>query len=199
MPPLALIFDADGVVIHPEETFWAFYQRAKGIAWEKMTPFYSWVFQECIVWKADLKNVLPPWLDEWEWDGSVDAFLEAWFTYENVLDKHIIHMISGIRKSGVPCYLATNQESYRACYIREIMQLVGIFDDLFISCEIKKRKPENVFFKHILEHIHLPASSVLFIDDSLRFIKAAKECWMQTYHYTEYDVFQKYIKSICLL
>ena len=59
------LFDVDGVLVH-SEMFSDHYQKAYGISRAEMAPFYLGVFQDCLVGRADLKEVIKPWLQKWK-------------------------------------------------------------------------------------------------------------------------------------
>ncbi|NTU82493.1 MAG: hypothetical protein HGA45_24505 [Chloroflexales bacterium] len=66
--------------------------------------------------KADLAEVLPPFLKQWGWQASVDQFIETWLKADHVVDARIVHAIQSLRRNGIICCLATSQERYRAEY-----------------------------------------------------------------------------------
>ena len=74
MPIRSVLFDADGVVILPNR-FSAYLERERGLTRERMQGFFRGIFEECIVGRADLRVVLPPFLAAWGWHDGVDAFL----------------------------------------------------------------------------------------------------------------------------
>lgn len=71
-----ILFDADGVVIR-SEMFSNHYQRTRGLLPDDMLPFYKGIFQECLTGKADLKEVIAPWLKTWHWEGRCGKFFVA--------------------------------------------------------------------------------------------------------------------------
>lgn len=60
-----VLFDVDGVIVR-SEPFGAYYQKTKGVSQEEMLPFYRGIFQECLIRKADLREVIIPWLPKWK-------------------------------------------------------------------------------------------------------------------------------------
>ena len=60
-----ILFDVDGVVVK-SEMFSVQYQKKFEISNDEMLPFFTGIFQECIVGKADLKEALPEWLAKWK-------------------------------------------------------------------------------------------------------------------------------------
>jgi len=147
-----VIFDADGMVID-SEVFSVQLEKDYGIPNDIMLPFFKGPFQECIVGKADLKKEIAPFIKKGGWEGSADGLLDYWFKVQHKIDNRIIKEIKRLREKGVRCYLASNQEKYRAEYIRKNMRLENIFDDIFLSSDIGYKKPQKEFYEKVFQKI----------------------------------------------
>ncbi|MBA4384087.1 MAG: hypothetical protein C0410_05070 [Anaerolinea sp.] len=66
-----------------------------------------------------------------------------------------------------------------------------VFDHLFISCEMGTQKPEEAYYRYIEIQLQLPGESILFWDDILQNVNAAKARGWKGELYTEYDQFLK--------
>ena len=53
------------------------------------------------------------------------------------------------------------------------------FDHIFLSCELGVEKPDPAIFQAVTEGLKLPASHILFFDDSEVNCQAARNCGMQ--------------------
>ena len=186
----AVILDADGVVIFP----WRFahhLERAHGITPEMTRPFFRGVFEECLVGKADVREVLPPFLDQWGWKGSVDDFMTSWLETEDAVDDRVIEVVRRLRRCGVTCCLATSQERNRAEYMKTAMGFLAEFDKLFFSCEMGCQKPDHRYFEAIERDLGLVGESILFWDDSAVNVESARERGWNAEMYTGFEVFEK--------
>ena len=56
------------------------------------------------------------------------------------------------------------------------------FNKIYFSYKIGMRKPTTKIFEHVLKDNHLQAENVLFIDDSIQHINAAKKIGIITHH-----------------
>jgi putative hydrolase of the HAD superfamily len=83
-------------------------------------------------------------------------------------------MIASLRASGHGCYLASNQEAYRATYMSETLRYRTVFDGEFYSCTIGYVKPAPAYFRAILDATALRAEETLFIDDLATNVEAAR-------------------------
>jgi putative hydrolase of the HAD superfamily len=174
--PKAILFDADGVVLkkHHGEYFSVRFSREHDAPVEEVTEFFKTKFRLCQEGKADLKQELNPVLPKWGWDKDVDAFLEYWFTSDVEVDPEVIQAVQKYRKQGIKCYLATDQEKYRAAYLRDIMGLAQKFDGFFFSCELGAVKSQSSFFEQVLIRLDLQPTEIAYWDDEKRNVEVAK-------------------------
>ena len=153
-------------------------------------PFFQGVFEDCLLGRTDLKIVLPPFLQQWQWPGSVDQFVNTWLEVENAVDGRMVQVIQDLRRSGLLCCLGTSQEQYRADYMRSTMGFAGLFDHLFFSCELGCQKPDSAFFQVVAQTLGLSGGQILFWDDSLANVQGARECGWNAEAYTDFESFQ---------
>ncbi|NDK08092.1 HAD-IA family hydrolase [Candidatus Gracilibacteria bacterium] len=194
-----VIFDADGVVIN-SELFSTQYQRQYNVTNEEMLPFYLGIFKETIVGNADLKEILIPWLPKWKYNKSVEEFINLWFRAEHSIDEKIVGSIKKIQAKGIKCFLATNQEKYRTKYMREEMGFDNIFDSVYSSCEIGFKKPDSEFYIKVLEKIKneykIDKNEIIFFDDSEKNVLSANDVGLKSYHYTNFQDYEKVINKL---
>ena len=113
--------------------------------------------------------------------GRVDDVLSVWWTFDVL--QPALEIVARVRAAGVPCYLATNQDSYRAACMRDRAPYEEILDGAYYSCEIRSAKPSAVFFEHIASDLGLTPEQLLFIDDQAANVSGARsaglnaECW----------------------
>lgn len=194
----AVCFDADGVVVNPQMQFSKYLKREHGISPEMTRGFFNGVFNDCLVGKADLKEVLPAYLIDWGWKGGVDEFVRTWLQTDHVIDSRLMRAIQNLRQKGIVCCLTTSQEHNRAEYMKTRMGFQEAFDHLFFSCEVGWQKPDHPYYRHIEKALHLEKEAILFWDDSQTNIASARECGWNAERYTEFDEFQKTIQKYIL-
>lgn len=180
-----VLIDADGVLLKKVEYFSARFAREQNIPEETVTAFFKNEFRRCQEGKADLKYEIEKYLESWKWVGTVDHLLEHWFSSDVNVDLAQRPSIMALRKSGVKCYLAANQEKYRADYIRKELAAYSLLDGYFFSHEIGHRKLSPEFFtKVLIEMVALPAE-VTYIDNDEANIEAARTCGISAIPYRE--------------
>ncbi len=192
----AVVYDADGMVLRGTR-FSNRYAQEFGIPHEEMAPFFKGPFEECILGHADLKEALVQggWLKKWKWRGSVDELLAYWFHCGDTIDDRILDSVAELRKRGVLGILTTNQEKYRAAYMRETLGLAKHFDTMFVSSEVGCKKPQPAFLEKILEFVRtrVPSaqpSDILLWDDRETHIVAAKEFGFDARLYRNFEEYR---------
>jgi putative hydrolase of the HAD superfamily len=179
----AIVFDADGVLINAER-FSLQLEREYGIPTERVLPFFTGIFQQCLIGKAELRAELEPHLNEWEWKGSVDEMLEFWFKSEHKIDEKMMEAVKSL-KEKVPVFMATNQEQCRVDYMTNEMGFGDIFTKIYSSAGMGHLKANPEFFARMLEDLRenfipgIKPQEVVFFDDSEENIRGAQDHGVQ--------------------
>lgn len=187
----AICFDADGVVVYPQMQFSKYLKEEHGISPEMTRSFFRGVFSDCLVGKANLREVLPTYLQDWNWTGSVDEFIATWLERDHVVDTRLLNVIQRLRQDGFLCCLLTSQEHNRAEYMKTKMGFQDAFDYLFFSCEVGRQKPDQDYYQYIEKSLNLEKESILFWDDLEINVIAARENGWKAEIYTGFDEFVK--------
>jgi len=195
----SMLFDADGVVVDAK-MFSIQYQKEHDVSNDEMLPFFKGDFQKCVVGQSDLMDEIEPWLTKWKWDGTAEEFLQYWFTAEHSVDEQVVEIIKELKENGIKCYLATNQEKYRAQYLEKQMGFGTLFDDMFLSSNIGHKKPERAYYEFILNEMknkhNIEPQEIMFFDDAQENVDVAKELGIDSYFYKDFEEFQGVIKLI---
>ncbi len=189
----AVIFDADGVLVHAN--------RFKGYLEQKLArgttgEFFGGPFQKCLIGEADMADTLPPFLEHWGWEGGYDDFVSTWLDIENAVDERVLETIQDLRRLGYVCALATNQEQHRGHYMKTTMGFESEFDRLFFSYKIGAAKPDEKFYRTIEEALGLSGPEILFWDDTRSHIDAAKKRGWRAELYTDYEDFSRKMRAL---
>jgi putative hydrolase of the HAD superfamily len=189
--PKAIIFDADGMIIHGER----FSKRLEveyGISTDITGSFFKGAFQLCLIGKADLKEELLKVIDAWGWKDEVDALINFWFDpNHSQIDARFEPVITELRTKGIKSYLATNNEKYRTDNLINDRKLGEWFDGVFSSAYVGAKKPETAFFEQVLKAIGMPKEEIVFWDDDEESIAGARAFGFQTHLYIDFDQFKK--------
>ena len=152
--------------------------------------FFGGAFRDCLVGKADLKEELGAFVPAWGCRRSVDDFASIWFEMNSTVDSRVVGTIHTLRRCGVLCCLASNQEKHRAEYAVAEMEFGDVFDRLFFSCDLGYTKPGHSFYESVANSVHTEGQSVLFWDDSLLNVEAARDYGWHAEVYTGFEDFE---------
>lgn len=193
----AVLFDADGVVVQPGTPFSHQYAEAHGFDYSEITPFFHGDFQDALIGKADLKDLLEKNREIWKLDGSPDDLMAQWFQAEHAVDDMLVEEIKKLRELGVHCFLATNQEKYRAKYLEEEMFL-GVFERIYSSAMLGVKKPSEEFYAKILEELaadEIQPEQIVYFDDDTENVEAAQRLGIRAVLYRDIDDFKNVFRE----
>jgi putative hydrolase of the HAD superfamily len=132
--------------------------------------------------------------------GDTGQLLEHWRRIE--VSAPVVAVVGDLRRAGVPCYLATNQNSFRAAYMQQALGYDEHFDGAFYSCELGVLKSSPDFFAKVLAELSLAAGEVLFVDDSDQYVDVARSVGLQAYTWSTdrgVDVLRHLMRDLGLL
>lgn len=199
-----VLFDYDGVVNFAPKMFSQRVSQRKpelDLNWEKdLKPFFTQIFPLCKIGQKDLKVELSkipqheenPYFKLWGFE-SVDELLQFWFKEEQYPFDKIMSLIEQLKKRGILCCLATNNEKYIIDYIKKF-GAGNKFDIIFSSENLKTMKPQKEFYEKILEELskrekELHVNEIYYIDDEEENINSAQNLGFQTFHMKDKNSF----------
>lgn len=177
--PLAVLFDADGVLQHPPD-HWQTRLAALAGASLRAQDFLAEVFaaeKPCLISHDDFRASLAQVLQRWHSPSSVDEALTIWLNVQ--VDHDALAVVDDLRARKVACYLTTNQHALRARHMSTALGYSKRFEREFYSCDVGHAKPSAAYFRAVLDAIVLPPSRVLFIDDHPENVEGAQALGMQ--------------------
>ena len=191
----AILFDADGVVLKKYKEYFVsqFFAREYKAPADEINAFFGKDFRTCQRGKLDLKEELAKYLPGWNWPNGVDAFLEYWFTSDAAIDPEVMEEVEKIREKGFKCYLASDQEKYRASYIMERLDLKDKFDKCFFSYELGYMKSQPEYFMEISKITGLKPEEFIYFDDDQKNVDIANSLGINAHFYTKIDDLEKVI------
>ncbi|CAN5848700.1 HAD family phosphatase [soil metagenome] len=118
---------------------------------------------------------------------SDDQLLEGWSdVYVGVKDG--IAPILDAARTKFPLYAFTNSNpSHQAVWSERFAADLEVFTSTFVSSELGERKPDRAAFDAVVAMICVPASSILFFDDSPENCDGASDAGLQAVHVTSTD------------
>jgi glucose-1-phosphatase len=111
---------------------------------------------------------------------------KAWNAILIDLAQENIGLLDRLKKSYRLFLLSNTNEIHEQAFTKLILDsfgknvLIEIFERIYFSHQINKRKPDVEIFHFVLKENNLNASETLFIDDSPQHIQGAKEAGLQS-------------------
>lgn len=96
----------------------------------------------------------------------------------------VIEVVRVLRRAGMPCHIASNQQAGRAQHMSERLGYKALFVEEFYSCRLGLAKPDVAYFNRVLELLGHPSQRVLFIDDRAENVDAAKRAGLAAVVYS---------------
>lgn len=168
-----LLWDCDGVLQHGRFDWRTHLDREVG------PGFADRVFEAelpALRGERPLREVLQDLLEREGADQhipiSVEDLLGIWEQFD--LDPKAVAVLTAVRRHGVRCLLATNQQDHRVRFMREAHRYDDLVDGSYYSSEVGAMKPDPAFFEHILQDLGVPAERVGFVDDVPANVESAR-------------------------
>ena len=133
---------------------------------------------------VDLRDALEELLPTAGYSHGPDAFMEYWFSNDYFHNEGMDELLVDVRATGVKCVIGTNNEPYRAGYIKDQWGYGARVDTIYTSGLMKVAKPDHDFYQHIMDAEGLSdRARVLFIDDHPENIVSANEYGWRTHQF----------------
>lgn len=171
----ALLWDADGVLQHTPVGWVEALDEAGGPGFAEAV-FEAELAAMCGTepLRATLQRVLDAWPDPCT---DVARLLTLW--ERAVVDADAMALVEQVRRAGVTCALATNQQDHRRAWMRDHLGHDERFDRVYYSCELGVAKPDAAFFERIVDDLRLDPGDVGFVDDSRANVETATRVGLQ--------------------
>ena len=175
MSVTTVLWDADGVLQHLPAGWEASMRPVVGHLVDDVDGFLAEAFEAerpALAGRARWVEVLPVLLERWGLADSYDDAMQVWLTIEPVVETQDV--VRALRRHGIRCCLATNQDEHRGRHMQETFGYADLFDATFYSYELGVAKPDPGYFTAVLDRLDAPADRVLFVDDNRANVEAAR-------------------------
>ena len=102
------------------------------------------------------------------------------------LDKKLVEFIEGLRGEYTTALLSNAWDDLRPLLVN-LWKIDGVFDHIFISAEVKLAKPDPRIYQHVISELQQDPSEMIFVDDFIENVKAAKAEGLQAIHFRYRD------------
>ncbi len=170
-----LLLDADGVVVKTRHKYFSGkFSEEYSVPLEEVTPFFKQEYKKAATGKAEIKDLLAPYLKKWNWSKGTNEFLKYWFEGEKDIDVEVLNKVRHLRNKGMKVYLASDNEKRRAEYLMKEIGLSKEFDGAFFSFNLGVTKSDPKFFEKVIDKLKADPSEIYYFDDDQKNVDVAK-------------------------
>ncbi len=171
-----ILFDADGVLQRTDDSWHDSLVGLLGDRGDADGELFVAAVQQAerptMDGRTDIVEAMEQVLRRFTVTADVDDILDVWTKIQPNPD--MIAAVLDLRRQGIQCCLATNQQSRRAQWMHVNLPYDEVFDERFYSCELGLAKPDPAYFTTILDRLDVDPASVLFVDDTEVNVEGAK-------------------------
>lgn len=137
-------------------------------------------------WRSAISKALATICDA----NVAQAAVEEWSDFSGVIDRRYLNHLQS-RFCGIPVAVLTNGTS-RLLRDLAILGIESQFFRIFNSAQIGICKPDIKVYAHVIQNLGCKPSEILFIDDSLSHVEAARGLGLVTHHYRSFENFENF-------
>ncbi len=183
-----ILFDFGGVILNINHKLTEDAFRELGI--ENFEQLYSQAVQNQLFDKLEKGQISPGEFREeirkiyYLTDPQID---KAWNAILLDIPEERIKVLEAVKNNYRTFLLSNSNAIHYDVYMAELKEKYGyedfspLFEKVYFSFQIGKRKPDNEIFEFVLKENNLIPEETLFIEDSIQHIKSAAGLGIQTY------------------
>lgn len=171
-----IIFDADGVLQYPAVRWQPALQSVLQLEDDKQAAA---VLNDILEAETEVLELptgfmerLEARLAKWDRSGLVSETLNTLHAIK--VHEDVMQTVQALRRAGFRCHIGSNQQALRARHMSENLNYRSLFDSEFYSCFMGTAKPKSEFFEKAVARLGCSAKAVLFLDDRVENVEAAK-------------------------
>ncbi len=98
------------------------------------------------------------------------------------LDQKLVDFIKGLQGNFRTVLLSNAWDDLRPL-LKDLWKIDGIFDEIFISAEIKMAKPDPAIYQHVIKMLAADPATMVFLDDFIENVLGAREQGINAIHF----------------
>ncbi len=135
-----------------------------------------------------------------DWKEHIEAYYGQWPQMISGPIDGTVEIFKQLKDAGkYKFYALTNWSAELFPYALKHFHFLQWFDGRVVSGEEKMRKPYPQFYQVLLDRYDVTPDEAVFIDDSLRNIKAAEELGIKSIHFTSPEQLKEELKTLGVL
>lgn len=191
-----ILFDNNGVLCTSnEETGFPTISKMIGLPIPKIRPYYSELASLADEGKISANNQFEKFIEKFA--SNTDPYVLRDAVYGSfVVKEEVLNFAKELKKEYEIAILTNFSDGYWDLNNRWQLDKVFDKDKFFVSCELGMRKPNSEIYEYVLKKLGRKASEVVFVDDGLKNVEAARGVGMVGIHFKSPKQFKNELKSI---
>lgn len=190
-----IIFDLSGVIGNAEEPIYLEkFAKKYDISLDELKKIYYACLEKSEKNEIPLREVWEKTLNKFNIKGNYKNYAEEMMDLKE-FDKEALDFIFKLKKSYKTAYFTNYAEEYWKIH-EKLIDLSKYFDFGVVSYKIGSRKPEPKGFKAIMRHFKAKPRETIFIDDTEKNLKNAKELGIKTIHFRSLRQLKNELKKL---
>jgi 2-haloacid dehalogenase len=124
-----------------------------------------------------------------EWSAQISAYDTRWTEMLSGAIEGSVAILTALKDRGDKVYAITNFSSEKWDIANEMFPFLSLFDGTVVSAHEGLLKPDLAIYQRLLDRYALPASDLLFVDDSFKNVVAARSIGMHAHHFVDAGAF----------
>ncbi len=182
----AVIFDIGNVLIEwqPER----YYDRVIGE--DRRRAMFSEVdlhgMNDLVDQGHHFTDTIYAWAEKYpEWRDEIRMWHDNWIEMAAPAIPHSVRLLRALRTNGVSVFALTNFGVQNFDYATNVYPFLNEFDRQYVSGRMKTVKPHPPIYEMVEADCGFAPSTLLFADDRIENIDAARARGWQTHHFTD--------------
>ena len=107
----------------------------------------------------------------------------------------VVELLHNLVASGVKVAILSNMPYDLKFWVEGECDWLPVFDHRTYSCELKCVKPDKAIYEHCINGLNLPKNSMVFVDDRIENVEAARNCGIEAIHFTNNQILESYLRN----
>lgn len=134
-----------------------------------------------------------------EHEDLIRAYDERWEEMVTGPIQGSVDILMQLKNSGMPLYAITNFSREKWDIAQQVFPFLNVFDGVTVSADVKLLKPDPVIYQHFLKTYALDPSTLLFVDDRIENVQAARDCGFHAVQFFTPEKFAEDLKEYGVL
>ncbi len=128
-------------------------------------------------------------------DIEEDRIVEGWNSIFDGIHESVQTSIAEIKKRSPVVALSNTNRAHVDAALSLYRKEFDLFDNLYFSCDIGMRKPEERIYRYVLRECGVAPSEAVFFDDSLTNVEAARAIGIESVHVVNDRTVAKWVEE----